>query len=253
MNYIVITTNCILPEPPVVLSKSTDGGLVLKKQNHEAKLNGSKPGEVRILPEIGSLVGNVIFIIDDEFTIDSSLGGNTTRGVFRFKEPEQTSMVNVTRTTLGKDNVLAFYFNDFATARRFIDKKIFGEFYLLNAVDDQLIFYPQLKEVYLFSTSTIEVGFLGFLDCANTLWAPSAKITELPTEPLGKKTYEIEDTDIVVELPIHKRYKLDFSPASASHIIRMRRGKTGVKNKGGELYWSPQDEILKVYICEEQA
>ena len=53
----------------------------------------------------------------------------------------------------------------------------------------------------MFSTSTIEVGFLGFLDCANTLWAPSAKITELRAEPLGKKTYEIEDTDIVVKLP----------------------------------------------------
>ena len=252
MNYIIIAMNSILLDTPVVLSKSFDGRLVLKKATYEVRLQPSTPGESRVIPEIGSMVGNVFFIFDDEFKIDSCLNGETTRGVFRFKEPEQTSMVGVTRTTLGEDNVLTFYFNEFATARRFIDKKIFGEFYLLNAADDQLIFYPQLKEIFLFSTRSIEVGFLGFLDCANTLWAPSAQITELPVEPLGKKVYEIEETGILVELPIHKRFKLDFSSASGSQLIRMRRGKCEVKNKNGELYWRPQDEILKVYVCEGQ-
>jgi len=166
-----------------------------------------------------------------------------------FKEPGQTSVIDVSRTRSGREEVLSYYFDDIATARRFIDKKIFGELYFLNSDDDRLIFYPQCKEVFLFSSNSIELGFVGFLDGGNTLSAPSARITEIQVEPTDKKTYKIEETAAVFELPVWKRYRLDFPSNSGLHIIRMNRGKGEVKRKDGKTYWLPQDEILKIYIC----
>lgn len=249
MNFVIISVKCILPEPPVLLSKNHQDGLSLKKADKEILLATLNTQEDSILPEMGSSVDNVIFIFDNEFQIDPLLEDNTERGFFEFKEPEQTSVVDVIRTSLGGEEVLSYQFDNMTTARRFIDKKIFGELYLLKSVDERLIFYPQCKEVFLFSANWIELGFMGFLDCGNTLSAPSATITELEVEPIDKKVYKIEETEAVFELPVWKKYRLDFPTDSGLHIVRMNRGKGEVKGKDGSRYWRPKDEILKIYIC----
>lgn len=248
MNLVMINIKCVLPEPPVLLTGNADHGFSLKKADREIPLNAMEVQEEHIIPEIGSLVGNVYFIFDNELQIDPLLKEDTEEGFFLFKEPEQTLVIDVARTKLGNDEVLSFYFDDMATARRFIDKKIFGELYLLNSDDHQLIFYPQYKEIFLFTSKSIELGFVGLLDIKNTLSAPSANITEIKVEATDQKTYKIEETEAVFELPVWKRYRLEF-PSDGLHIIRMNRGKTEVKRSDDKRYWQPQDEILKIYVC----
>lgn len=248
MNLVMINIKCVLPEPPVLLTGNADHGFSLKKADREIPLNAMEVQEEHIIPEIGSLVGNVYFIFDNELQIDPLLKEDTEEGFFLFKEPEQTSEIDVARTKLGNDEVLSFYFDDVATARRFIDKKIFGELYLLNSDDHQLIFYPQHKEIFLSASNSIELGFVGLLDIKNTLSAPSASITEIKVEATDQKTYKIEETEAVFELPVWKRYRLEF-PSDGLHIIRMNRGKTEVKRGDGKRYWQPQDEILKIFVC----
>ncbi len=250
MNFVTISVKCTLPEPPVFLAKNSEGGLSLKKADNEIRLNALNTRGDDILLEIGSMVGNVIFIFDNEFQIDPLLEGDTERGVFEFKEPEQTTAVDVSKTFFEGEEVLSYYFDNIATARRFIDKKIFGELYFLKSVDDRLIFYPQFKEAFLFASNSVDVGFVGFLDCGNTLSAPSVKVTELGVEHTDKKTYKIKDTKACLELPVWRKYRLEFTPSSGMHIIRMSRGKVAVKDKNGNRYWRPQDEILKIHVCE---
>lgn len=250
MNFVTVSVKCILPEAPVVLTKSSEDGFSLVKAANEVRLNALDIKKDNILAEIGSSIGNVIFIFNNELQIDPLLGGNTVRGTFEFKELEQTALIDVTRIVLGKDEVLSYHFDDIKTARRFIDKKILGEFYLLKSGDERLVFYPQFKEAYLFASNSIEVGVVGFVDCGNTISAPSATITELTVESGDKKTYEIGGTGAVFEIPVWKRYRLDFTPGSGLHIVRMNRGMGEVKGQSGNGYWKPQDEILKIYVCE---
>jgi hypothetical protein len=223
---------------------------MLTKADQEVRLNSLDTKKENILAEIGSSLGNVIFIFNNELQIDPLLAENTVRGTFEFKEPEQTQPIDLTRTVLDGEEVLAFHFDDFQTARRFIDKKILGEFYILKSEDERLIFYPQFREVYLGAANSIEVGVVGFLDCGNTISAPSAKITELAVESGAKKTYEIGDAGVFFEIPVRRKYRLDFTPGAGMNLLRMNRGMGEVKDKNGHRYWKPQDEILKIYVGE---
>ncbi|HBF38572.1 MAG TPA: hypothetical protein DDW50_14795 [Firmicutes bacterium] len=252
MNFVIINIKNTLPTSPVILTKDSGDKLFLKKGDREIYLDSLDTTVDNVLPDMGSSIGNVIFLVEPEFQIDSVLKTNTESGIFKFKETELISNIDVTITTLGADQVISFYLDDAKIAKRFVEKKICGELYLLNSAEDTTLpFYPQLKEAYIFSSGFVEVGFAGFLECGNTISSPSASITDLTVDATDKKPANIENTGAVFEISLWKKYRLDFEPDSGMNVIRMIRGKKEVKDGAGNVFWEIHDEIFKIYVGKE--
>lgn len=248
MDFLTISVKKTFQTPSVILM-NLENRLMLKKGGNEIALDSLDTTTDNILPEMGSSIGNVLFFLESEFRVDPSLQENMETGVLEFKEPANVIEIDVTKVSLGTDTVLSLYFDDFKTAKSFVMKKIFGEMYLLNSAEQNYFpFYPQSREAYLFSSSFVEVGFLSYLDNEDTLLAPSATITELPVEASDKKVFIIRNMDFPFEIPVRKKYRLDFLPASGLNIIRMNRGRRAVKDSAGNVFWEIHDEIFKIFV-----
>lgn len=251
MNFVTISVKKTFQTPSVILT-NLENRLLLRKVENEIVLDSLDTTTDNILPDMGSSTGNVLFFLESEFRVDPSLQENMETGVLEFKEPGRVIEIDVTKVSLGANKVLSFYFDDFKTAKSFVMKKIFGEMYLLKSAEQNSFpFYPQSKEAYLFSSSFVEVGFLSYLDNEDVLLAPSATITELHVEPDDKKAFMIRNIDFSFELPVRKKYRLDFLSGSGLNIIRMNRGRRAVKDSAGNVYWEIHDEIFKIFVGKE--
>ncbi len=250
MNFVIIGIKIPTQTPPIVLIKDGTDRLLLRKETNEIYLDSLNIALDNILTDMGSSIGNIIFLLGSEFQIDSSLEANTEKGFIRYKEPEQVTDVETTKTILGADEIIFYYFDDDKIARRFVEKKILGEIYLLNSQEQAVFpFYPLFREAYLFTSNFIEVGILGYLDCQNTLSAPSATATELAVGPTDKISIPIENTNAVFDLSIWKKYRLDFTAGSGMNVIKMARGKRAIKDGAGNVLWEIHDEIFKIYVA----
>jgi hypothetical protein len=250
LNFVIINLKSS-KQSPVILTQDEKNRFTLKKEDEAICLETLDVTADHILPNVGSSIGNVLFVLENGFQIDTLLAENTETGVFKFKEPEQVTNIDVTKIGLGANEVLTFYFDNVQVARRFIDKKIFGEITLLNTADDSFIFYPQLKEAYLFDSTTMEIGIIGFLDCGSTLTTSSATLTELTVEPTDKKLYTVDGTSIVFELPVRSKFRLDLTADSGMNVIRMIRAKRELTSGNDNKCWQLQDELMKIFVCKE--
>ena len=249
MNFLTISIKNTLPTPPIVLTKDAGDRLLLRKETTEIYLDTLDTSVDNVLSGMGSTIGNVLFLFDSTFEIDPALEANLETGFLRIKEPEQLMMIDLQRTRLSGVEVVSLGFEHYKAAKRFIDKKILGEIYMMQSDEKSTMpFYAQLREAYLESSNWIEIGFASYLDIECVIAAPTATITELPVKPTDMQRKRAETIDFTLELPLWKRYRLEFPPHSGFHVVRMNRGKHVLVDGSGQKFWEIHDEVFKIFV-----
>lgn len=223
--------------------------LKLCKEKAACSLGAMQTDGEEVIAGLGSRIKNVLFLTGGALKLEDSLVGNTQRGMLNFKEPGSRRLIAATVTRHPGGRIVALYFEEAKTAKRFVEKKLMGEMIVMNSAEmGRFPFYPGFKEAYLFASSFVEIGHLGYLNCGDSIDAAKTKISDVAFDPKEGISLAVDDTDFPLVLPVNQKKRLVFAPASGLNIVRLSRGCARVLDENGAVFWELHDEIFKIYV-----